>query len=89
MSNAEKVNKGKLDRIGQSIGQQFDRVGCSIGLKVRSNIHSIGWLAWSAGSFKWIVSSFDEKDVFVYDGLYYLSSRPIEQLFDRLAQPIG
>ena len=78
-----------LDRVDHSIGQQFDRVGCSIGLKVRSNIHSIGRLARSAGSFKWIVSSFDVKDVFVYDGLYYLSSWPIEQLFDRLAQPIG
>ncbi|KAF5759558.1 hypothetical protein HanXRQr2_Chr16g0742681 [Helianthus annuus] len=55
-----------LDRVGHSIGQQFDRVGCSIGLKVRSNIHSIGRLARSAGSFKWIVSSFDVKDVFVF-----------------------
>ncbi|KAJ0909306.1 hypothetical protein HanRHA438_Chr07g0320151 [Helianthus annuus] len=74
-----KSEQWKLDRIDQSIGQLFDRVGCSIGLKIRSNIHSIGRLARSAGSFKWIVSSFDVKDVFVYDGLYYLSSWPIER----------
>ncbi|MFS8014668.1 hypothetical protein Hanom_Chr15g01347211 [Helianthus anomalus] len=60
-----------LDRVDHSIGRLFDRVGCSIGLKVRSNIHSIGRLARSAGSFEWIVSSFSEKDVFVYDGLNF------------------
>ena len=79
----------ELDRIDHSIGRLFDRVGCSIGLKSVRTSRSIGRLARSAGSFKWIVSSFDVKDVFVYDGLYYLSSWPIEQLFDRLTQPIG
>ena len=54
-------------------------MGCSIGLKSVRTSRSIGRLARSAGSFKWIVSSFDVKDVFVYDGLYYLSSWPIEQ----------
>ena len=79
----------ELDRIDHSIGQLFDRVGCSIGLKSVRTSRSIDRLARSAGSFKWIVSSFDVKDVFVYDGCTTFSGWPIEQLFDRLAQPIG
>ncbi|KAJ0453428.1 hypothetical protein HanIR_Chr15g0729261 [Helianthus annuus] len=44
MSNAES-EQWKLDRIDQSIGRLFDRVGCSIGLKsVRTSIRSAGWL---------------------------------------------
>ncbi|MFS7974112.1 hypothetical protein Hanom_Chr09g00864741 [Helianthus anomalus] len=61
-----------MDRLGRSIGQLVR----SNGLFVRfespfEHSHSIGRQARSVGPFEWIISSFNEKDVFVYDGLNF------------------